>query len=228
MNAIPIVAVVFIALFVFALVREARKQRSGARDLFEQFAKARGWQFLEVDDGTVQEFASGMEAIGVFHSPSLGSRIPSNVILGRVAEGRGCLFQHSLRVDEGRSFEWHVCLIEAERHLCDSLVLRFLHGRAAPSNPFYSNDEIPLDPKWECHVVALGSDADRAAQLLRAETLAKLVEGADRLPWRVDLQVRGDRVAVYLAERNADPESPEDLARLLDFTRYAVRCLSSS
>jgi hypothetical protein len=224
---IPIIAVLFITLFAFAVVREARKQRSGARDLFEQFANARGWQFLEADDGTVQELASGMEAIGVFHSPSLGSRIPSNVSLGRVAEGRSCLFQHSLRVDEGRSFEWHVCLIETDRPLCDSLVLRFLRGSAAPSNPFYSNDEIVLDPKWECHVVALGSDADRAAQLLRAETLAKLVEGADRLPWRVDLQVRGDRVAVYLSERNADPESPEDLARLLDFTRYAVRCLSS-
>jgi hypothetical protein len=76
-------------------------------------------------------------------------------------------------------------------------------------------------------VVALGSDADRAARLLSAETLAKLVEGADRLPWRIDLQVRGNRVAVYLAERNADLESPEQLAQLLDFTRYAVRRLSS-
>lgn len=227
MNWIPIIAIAFIALFVFALVREARKQRSGASDLFEQFAVARGWRFLEADDGTVEELAAGMEAIGVFDSPSLGRQIPSNVVMGHVTEGRVCLFQHSLRLYEGYAFQWHVCLIQAEEPVADSLVLRFLQGGTARPNPLYANDEIPLEPKWEHGVAAHASDPDHAVRLLDTALLSKLVAEADRLPWRVDLQVRGSCVAVYLAERNADLESPEDLSRLLDFARLAARCFSS-
>ena len=228
MNLIPIVALAFIALFVYAVVREARKQRRAARVLLEQFATARHWRFLEEDDGTAQELASGMEAIGVFRSPSLGARIPSNVVVGEVAEGRVCLFQHSLRVHEGYAFQWNVCLVQTQRPLCDSLVLRFLRGSPAPPNPLYAGDEIPPDPKWEQQLVAHGSDPDTAARLLPAELLAELVERADRLPWRVDLQIRGDRIAAYPAERNADLESPEQLVALFDFTRSAAHRLSSA
>ena len=81
----------FIALFIYAIVKEGRKQKREQNVFFKKLANRKGWNYIKEDDGTVQRVAHDFEGIGVFSSPSLGKIIPRNVVLGRTEAGRCCL-----------------------------------------------------------------------------------------------------------------------------------------
>jgi hypothetical protein len=91
----------FIALFIYALVKEGRKQKRERNVFFKKLADRRGWKYLKEDDGTAQRVAHDFEGISVFSSPSLGKIMPCNVVLGRIKVGRCCLFEHYTRIYEG-------------------------------------------------------------------------------------------------------------------------------
>jgi hypothetical protein len=59
----------FIALFIYAIFKEGRKQKKEQSFFFKKLADRRGWKYIEEDDGTVQRLAHNFEGIGVFSSP---------------------------------------------------------------------------------------------------------------------------------------------------------------
>jgi hypothetical protein len=98
---IPIGVLLFIALFIYAIIKEGRKQKREQSFFFKKLAERKGWKYIKEDDGTAQHVAHDFEGIGVFSSPSLGKIIPRNVVLGRTEVGRCCLFEHYTRIYEG-------------------------------------------------------------------------------------------------------------------------------
>lgn len=224
-NILPYLVIGFIVFFAVAFIYEARRQRFAETKIYRQYAVSKGRRFAETDDGTARDMADGLEAVGVFQSPSLGRVIPQNVVTGKVPEGNLCQFKHSLRRQAGESYPFHVCIIQTVETAEYPIVLRFVRGQKHLQNPFYRGKKVPLADHFESQLVAYASDrADTVANDVETRWAA-LIREAESLPWRVDLQVRDRRVAVYSVERNIDKITPEALERLEDFTRTAVRRL---
>lgn len=224
---VPVAVGAFIALFVVALVREARRQRSARAALFRDFAAHRGLAFRERDDeGTARRLAAGLAGIAVFHSPSLGERVPRNVVRGSRPEGELCLFQHGVRVTEGDARLYTVCVLRSARALGGPLRLAFPRGGRAPETRARLGRPVALpgvDPK---ELVSETPEPEAVPAGLDAEAARALIEAEAALPFRAELQVQGGRVAAYLAERNAEPAAEEELAQLLDFAALAARRLA--
>jgi len=224
-NMLPYLVILFILFFAVALIYEARRQRSAERNVYRRYAESKGRRFAEVDDGTAADMAGGMEAIGVFQSPSLGPVIPKNAVAGTVPEGSICLFTHALRLHAGESYPFHVCIIRRTETAAIPFVLRFVQGKKNLQNPFYTGKKVPLAKTFQHQLIAYAlNGAGELAERMESKAAA-LIREAENLPWRVDLQVRGRRVAVYSAERNIGRIALEDLERLETFTRTAVRQL---
>lgn len=226
----PLVALAvgaFVVIFAVALVREARRQRSARAALLREFASRHGLAFRERDaDGTARRLAEGLAGIGVFHSPSLGEREPQNVVHGSRDEGELCLFQHGVRVTDGDARLYTVCVLRSPRTLGGPFLLRFPRGGRAPETRASLGASIAIEGVDPGELVAEAATEDAVPGALDAATGRALAEAEGALPFRAELQVHDQRVAAYLAERNADPESGEDLDRLVAFAVLAARRLA--
>jgi hypothetical protein len=227
---IPVGVLFFLALFVFAFVREARKQRAARSRMYEELAQRKGWRFDPTDDDTVQRLTGGMEAIGCFESPSLGKLIPKNVVSGTVPEGRVWLYEHSRPIYEGEHHHWYVCLIETDGEPRAPAVIRFSKGSRTlrTRNQFYTGEELPLPEPLRQQLIIYSHQQEGKQDEWPTELLEQLLEVAQSLPFRVDVQIHGRLVAVYPAERNASIDSPDGLEQLMELTRHVVRLLGVS
>ena len=59
-------------------------------------------------------------------------------------------------------------------------------------------------------------DQASAGKMLDDDVLTSLANLADELPFVPEIQIRANRVAAYLGERNATVETAKDLQALLD------------
>ena len=59
-------------------------------------------------------------------------------------------------------------------------------------------------------------DQASAGRMLDDDVLTSLANLADELPFVPEIQIRANRVAAYLGERNATVETAKDLQALLD------------
>ena len=73
----------------------------------------------------------------------------------------------------------------------------------------------------------MGKKKNESIRRLDDASLKTLIERADALPWRVDLQIQKDRMAVYTAERNADIENETDFIKLIEFAQKAIEVLNN-
>jgi hypothetical protein len=77
----------------------------------------------------------------------------------------------------------------------------------------------------ENNLLVRAPDPAAAGGMLDNEILVELAKLAGNLPFVPEIQVRANRVAVYLGERNATVDSVDDLKKLLDFaTVVATGC----
>ena len=225
---IPIGVLLFIALFLYAIVKEGRKQQKGPNVFFKKLAKRKGWKYLKEDDGTAQRLAYDFEGIGVFSSPSLGKMIPRNVVLGRTKVGRCCLFEHYTRIYEGYAMKWFVCLVEAQNDLGGSFVVQSRGKAGTITDNFYTGHKITIADDWAKGFKLYLNDKAPKKEMLPMGTLQKLFQEMANLPWRIDMQVRKDRLAVYPSSRNFQLKSVQDLERLAEFSQVAVNCLAKN
>lgn len=225
---IPIGVLLFIALFIYAIVKEGRKQQKGPNVFFKKLAKRKGWKYLKEDDGTAQRLAYDFEGIGVFSSPSLGKMIPRNVVLGRTKVGRCCLFEHSSRIYEGYAIKWFACVVETRNDLGASFVVQSKKKAGTITDNFYSGQKIPIEDYWTKGFRLYCNDKAPKKEMLPMGTRQKLFQDMANLPWRIDMQVRKDRLAVYPSSRNFQLKSVQDLERLIEFSQVAVNCLAKN
>lgn len=225
---IPIGVLLFIALFIYAIVKEGRKQKKRQNVFFKKIADRRGWKYLKEDDGTAQRLAYDFEGIGVFSSPSLGKMIPRNVVLGRTKVGRCCLFEHCTRIYEGYAMKWFACVVEAQNDLGGSFVVQSKGKAGTITDNFYTGQKIPIEDDWAKGFRLYCNDKAPKKEMLPMGTLQNLFEEMANLPWRIDMQVRKDRLAVYPSSRNFQLKSVQDLERLIEFSQVSVNCLTTN
>jgi hypothetical protein len=218
----------FIALFIYAVVKEGRKQKRQQSSFFKKLADRRGWKLIKEDDGTVQRLAQDFEGIGIFSSPSLGKMIPRNVVLGKTKVGRCCLFEHLTRIYEGNAMNWTVCLVEAKDDLGGSFVIQSGGKAGTITDNFYAGQKNSIEDDWAKGFRLYGSGEASKQNILPMRTLQKIIREMANLPWRVDMQVRKNRLAVYPSSRNFGLQTVEDLERLIEVSSVAVNLLTNN
>lgn len=219
---------------VVAFVVTARRQRAARRAIFRDLADATGRRYLEVDDGTAERLARGFQGFGIFDSPSLGPKPPEAVVAGAVQEGTVCHFLHGTRELEGQAREWTVCIVDAREPLCRGAALR-IRPRAVNTVHEVGGDpevQLPEDPDFSDRFSVTSSDPSAARSCL-GSSARSLLSSADRgttgprsLP--VEVQLRDQRLAVYLARRDDEARSVDDLRALESLARDLAAALLKS
>ena len=219
---IPLGLVVFIALFAFAIIHTGRKQRKAKARVFREFADRHGLRYREEDDGDAQAFAEGFEGIGRFSSPSLGKVIPQDVVHGELNGVKVILFRHSIRYAEGWAREWFVAGVTCSEFLSEGCAIQFFRGKPGQSSMYLQDPVVKELRAGVFNLAVRAASQANAGKFIDANALNRISALAAELPLRPEIQVRGNRVVAYPADRNATIDDPESLERLLIFTRSAA------
>ncbi|MFC1813932.1 hypothetical protein ACFL03_14705 [Thermodesulfobacteriota bacterium] len=193
---------------------------------FRDFADRNGLQYQEEDDEKkAQRFAKDFDGIGQFKSPSLGKIIPNDVVEGKLNGAAAILFRHRVRFLEGWAREWFVAGITNDETISERCTVQFCKGNA-DKDTIYLQDpiikELNIGPFL---MVVRASGTSSAGKTLDEGVLKQLADLAENLSFRPEIQIRGNRLAAYLADRNATIENPETIDDLFEFARSAVRRL---
>ena len=219
---IPLGLIAFLGLFVFAFISTARKQRNEKAAVFSDFARVKELRYAVADDGTAQRFARDLDGLGHFKSPSLGDRIPTDVVSGVVSGMSVVLFRHATRFYEGYSREWLVAGVSADASIAERCSLQFFES-AVTTDSLYLHDPIAKQGRHgRFHLLVRAPTRASAGRTLDDDVLSRLSDSAGDLPFAPEMQIRANRVAVYPAERNTAIENAQDLQRLLDLATLAA------
>lgn len=216
---IPLGLLLFIGFFVYAIIHTARKQRKAKTGVFRDFANKGGLRYLEEDDGRAQQFARDLDGIGRFSSPSLGKVIPKDVVYGSMNGSETILFRHRIRFSEGWAREWFVAGITCAEPIAERCSIQFCNRRAARSTMYLEDSVVKEQKVGPFTLVVRAAGQSYAGKMMDDRVLKQLAGLAGELPFRPEIQVRKNRVAVYLASRNATIDDVETLGNLLAFTR---------
>ncbi|MGD2129216.1 MAG: hypothetical protein PVJ33_13650 [Lysobacterales bacterium] len=222
---IPFGLLLFIGLFVYAVMSTARKQRKTKADVFRNFAKSNDLEYQEEDDGKAQRFAKDFDGIGQYESPSLGKIIPNDVVEGRLNGTEAILFRHRVRYSEGWAREWFVAGITNEQNIAERCAVQFCRG-SADKDTIYLQDpvvkELDIPPFL---MVVRASEISAAGKTLDEGVLKQLADLAEDLSFRPEIQIRENRLVAYPADRNMTVEDAETIENLFEFARSAARKL---
>ena len=200
---IPLGLLLFIGIFIYAIIHTARKQRKAKASVFRYFAEKNGLRYQEEDDGRAQRFAQDFDGIGRFSSPSLGKVIPKDVVAGILNGSDAILFRHSIRFSEGWAREWFVAGINSTETIAERCAVQFCKVG------FFN-------------LVVRATDLSSAGKIADEGVLNQLADLAGNLSFRPEIQVRGKRIVAYLADRNATVDDVETLENLFEFTKSAA------
>ena len=144
---VPIGIMTFLGVFVYALVSSARTQRRAKAVVFSDFARLTGLCYKGADDGKAQRFARDLGGIGQFHSPSLGDRIPADVVTGIIGASSVVLFRHATRFHEGYSREWFVAGVSGRTGIAEKCCVQFCK-RSVASDSIYLQEPVVKEKTW--------------------------------------------------------------------------------
>ncbi len=222
---IPLGLLLFLGFFVYAVIHSARKQRKVKANTFRDFAERNGLQYQEEDDGRAQRFAKDFDGIGQFSSPSLGKIIPNDVVEGILNGSAAILFRHRVRFLEGWAREWFVVGITNTETIADRCTVQFCKG-SADRETIYLQDPIVKELNFGPFLMLVrASGTSSAGKILDKGVLKQLADLAENLSFRPEIQIRENRLAAYLADRNATIEDAETIDNLFEFARSATRKL---
>lgn len=224
----PLLVAALVGLVVLIVVA-GRRQRAAVQDLFSEAARSMELTYLAQDDGTAQSLAQGFDPdeFARFASPSLGAVPPTNVVHGKVSEGYGCLFSHYTRRTEGDARQWFVAIVDTGRPQRDQRLIRCRSRKLRRVKEIGGMAEVvfPGDPDFSAAFLTQAADETWARVRLDADTRRAILDAVSSLDIPVDIQIAGNRIAIYPARRNYDPEKSQDLADLLTATRKAAAAL---
>jgi hypothetical protein len=109
-----------------------------------------------------------------------------------------------------------------------SIVVQSREKAGTITDNFYGGYKIAIEDNWAKEFALFCSGEASKKKMLPMRALQKLFRVMANLPWRVDLQVRKDRLAVYPSSRNFQLKAVDDLEQLIEFSRVAVNCLATN
>jgi hypothetical protein len=219
---IPLGLLLFIGIFIYAIIHTARKQRKTKASVFRDFADKNGLRYQEEDDGKAQRFAQDFDGIGRFNSPSLGKVIPKDVVDGILNGSKATIFRHSIRFSEGWAREWFVAGVTSAETLAERCAVQFCKGRADKSSMYIQDPVVKEQKVGPFNLVVRAAGLSSAGRFADEEVLNELADLAGNLSFRPEIQVRGKRIVAYLADRNATVDGLETLENLFNFTKRAA------
>lgn len=201
---IPYIALIFIilfiGLFVYAIVRGGKKHEAERRNFFKAFAERKGFQFRETDQYRLKEKVADLGAIGFAKNEI------KNIVFSRerraeiflfdqvkvVTTGgsRGGYFTVCLLVAEG-SFGIHCVVNEAESKLAASLSRRMAGARSGMSPVEFEDDD------FDSRYIVFSERPDVAKQMFGPEIRGHLIGYAKKLPMPIVVQIKDNRLAVH-------------------------------
>ncbi len=223
---IPIGILAIIGILIYVIVVVGRRQRAATRAVFRAFAERAGLEYVMTDAAAAREFARDMDGIGQFVSPSLGTLVPEDVVSG-VFEGRPVVaFRHMTRFAEDETREWFVAGVEAPVTIAVRSAVQFQKPRSSVRTSYLKDPIAKEAERAGLHLVVRAPTPDDAGPLMQDDLLDALAERASSLPFRPEIQIRGNRLAAYPASRNASLDGVDQLAALMQFALEAVRIAS--
>lgn len=223
---IPVGVLAIIGFLVYAIVVVGRRQREATRAVFQAFAERAGLEYLAIDDGTAREFARDMDGIGQFISPSLGTLIPEDVVSGEFEGARVVAFRHMTRIAEDETREWLVAGVEAPETISVRSMVEFKEPKASARSSYLEDPIAKERQAAGFHLVVRSPTPGDAGPLMHDGRLDSLADRASSLPFRPELQIRGNRLAAYPASRNASLDGVDQLVALMQFALEAVKIAS--
>lgn len=224
----PLLVAALVGLVVLIVVT-GRRRRAAMQDHFAEAARVMKLSYLAQDDGTAQSLAQGFDPdeFARFTSPSLGAVPPTNVVHGKVSEGYACLFSHHTRRTEGDARQWFIAIVDTGLPPRDQKLIkcRSRKVRRVEEIGGMAEVDIPGDPDFAAAFLTQAMDEASARNRLDADTRRVILDAISSLGYPVDVQIAGNRIAVYPAHRNYDPESSQELAALLVAARKAAGSL---
>jgi hypothetical protein len=219
---IPLGLILFVGIFVYAIVYTGRKQRKAKSRVFKDFADKNSFHYRAEDDGKAQSFAQDFDGIGRFSSPSLGHVIPKDVVHGIVSGLEAILFRHMIRFSEGWAREWFVAGLTCAETIAERCAVQFCRRRADKSTMYLQDPVVKDQTVGPFNMVVRAAGPSFAGKMVDDGVLKQLAVIAENLPFRPEIQVRGKRIVAYLADRNAAVEDVKTLGILLEFTKSAA------
>jgi len=219
---IPLGLLLFVGFFLYAIIYTGRNQRKAKASVFRDFADKNGLRYKEEDDGKAQVFAQDFDGIGRFSSPSLGQVIPKDVVHGIMNGTEAILFRHSIRFSEGWAREWFVAGITSGETIAERCAVQFCKGRADKNTMYLQDPVVKEQQVGRFNLVVRAAGPSAAGKIVDEGSLKQLGDFARNLSFRPEIQVRGKRIVVYLADRNATVDDVETLEDLFRFTKNAA------
>jgi len=227
-TLIPLGGLIFICLLAYAMISAGRKQRKAKSGVFRDFAEKNDLRYQQEDDGKAQGFAHDLDGIGQFKSPSLGLVIPKDVVSGIIRESEAIFFRHYTRYGEGWAMEWFVSGLIRAATLAERCAVQFCKGKW-DKDTMYLQDHIVKEQKaGPFNMIVRATNTSFAGKIMDDDVLKKLAGLAGNLSFRPEIQIRGKRIAAYLADRNATVEDLETLEKLFEFTKNATKVLEQT
>ena len=212
-----------IGFLVYAIVVVGRRQREATRAVFQGFAERAGLEYLKTDDATARNFARDMDGIGQFISPSLGMLVPEDVVRGVLERRPVVAFRHMTRFAEDETREWLVAGVEAPVTVAVRTAVQFQEPKASARTSHLTDPIAKERQAAGFHLVVRSPTPGDAGPLMKDDRLDALAERASSLPFRPEIQIRGNRLAAYPASRNASLDGVDQLAALMQFALQAVK-----
>ncbi len=224
---VPMIALaailIFIALFVYALITGNRRKEALRRKFFEAFAQKGGMEFREIDPFNLKERLREFGAIGYARNEI------RNVVWQRIGKDEIFLFDQAKVTTTGgsRGGYFTICLIESPTTFNLRCTIHEVDGKIAAkmsrSLSRAGDGMVPVefgDPEFDHRYVVFSDQPETLRRLLGNEGRRYLLQYARRLPMPVVIQIRGDRIAVHNSGQSPKTvETFDQLQTLFDLAK---------
>ncbi len=222
-DALILLGVLLImGLLLVALLRVAPRHDKEMTNAFEELAMRHGLRYRARDDGRAQEFARDFDGLGRLGSPSSPGSEPRNIVTGVLDGQRIFVFRQGTRHSEGPGPEWSVAGLELKKPLADRCSVQFCRGEADRETTYLADPIVEEQQMGSFNVVIRASDPSGAGRLVEERILGELADRAMEIAFRPELQVRGNRIIAYPADRDATIDHANDLDLLMGLAKRTV------
>ena len=148
--------------------------------------------------------------------------LPGDVVDGKIGGMKIIVFHHGTRFTEGFAKEWFVAGISAVESLADRCTIQFCRKSLNEDSAYLTDPIVKEYKSAKYRLIVRAPDSPSTGLFTDNRILDLLGSLAVNLRFRPEIQVRGKRIVVYLADRNSVIDHSDDLENLVNFSRKVV------
>ncbi|MDZ7828128.1 MAG: hypothetical protein U5K33_01145 [Halofilum sp. (in: g-proteobacteria)] len=179
-------------------------------------------RYFGEDDGRVAEFAGDFDGLGALASSSEEGARAREVVNG-VLDGQGMfVFRQGKASSEASAPAWVVAGLELKKPIADRCAVQFCRNSADREVDYLADPVVKEHEVGASTVVVRARDAAGAGRLVEERVLEQLVDRAGQLPFRPEMQIRGNRIIAYPADHHTTIDHRKDLDHLMGLAKRAA------